>query len=618
MDNGDDDCFDDDDDDAFYNNAAVLAQLDQVESQFTNSQLVPTPQPPPSKRLKFDHQTSRSLDTRHDQDPMDYDGPAVYVDESGRYHNYKSPEPSQRQGVSSVTDRGPFKSPVPGRPQPIPPAVRASAVAGKSTHPSSRPIRLQAEPVSETRNLSLGIQAQRNATVTNPAHPAQAAASTHLRERPIMQQERQPNLEPRWGSVPKADQISARRPSRKSIDNNPIPLAKSNEVIYNQHMSLGSAQNDAVVDLNSTSKVPPGARATVKPLFRPIDTQDPTPAPTEFEQRLHELHMSKESELERMRAEMEAVKQSLKEANLERTRLRGEVSIVRSTLSSHQSSSLQQIQTLRQNEQMIKARAEAAEKELERVQREKETTQIFKGLEASARKPPSSARRHQASQLSQTQMPPPSLPFKGKQTPQRKDQGPSFRGFKKAFDVSDFPVPESQRARSSSQRNKTTASLSTQVDPFVDATQAFDAPQDVTVEQSTQLLPSQTGPLEPTDQSSGRKSTDISQQIAANMLHSFIIDVNPNPTMSQPDLMVALQFILQSEFKDAAHQATFNRLSLDLFNSLGQSMSSECVNSKDEDDQLIKLVAGIGGIVLELTQLFYHTRLVSLFIKLRL
>lgn len=95
------------------------------------------------------------------------------------------------------------------------------------------------------------------------------------------------------------------------------------------------------------------------------------------------------------------------------------------------------------------------------------------------------------------------------------------------------------------------------------------------------------------------------------MLYSFIVNVKPGSTASESDLVVALQFILQTEFEDSVNRAKFNRLSRDVFSHLGESMSCDWSNVKDGDEEVTKLVVGLGGSMLQLTQLFYETRLVS-------
>lgn len=120
---GDDfeDFFDDDDDDAFFNDADVLAQLDEVETQFANTQKTLPIIPPPSKRLKahhqHQHQPTSASNTRGDVNPMAYGGPAVYVDESGTYHNYQSPNLPHSIGRTLVSDHRPSKVSAPPRAQ---------------------------------------------------------------------------------------------------------------------------------------------------------------------------------------------------------------------------------------------------------------------------------------------------------------------------------------------------------------------------------------------------------------------------------------------------------------------------------------------------------------------
>lgn len=271
----------------------------------------------------------------------------------------------------------------------------------------------------------------------------------------------------------------------------------------------------SVVDMSRPAVVAGSSRSTLKPLFRPDHTPNPSSATSETE-RAQDPHKAKDLELERMRLEIESVKRSLREANLERTRLRGEVSIVRSSLENQQNTASEQLRTLRLNEQKTKGRAEAAEKELERVQRAKETSRIFNGLEASARKPPSSVRKPQPgeSQRLQSQMLPPALPFKGKVTPQKQDQAPSFRGFRDAFDVSDFPAPDSQRPRSHSQQNTQVPLTSVQADPFADPGHSFGP----SLNPSLEPLPSQNAIPVDDSPASGRGPMAVSHRVCIIIL----------------------------------------------------------------------------------------------------
>lgn len=603
--------FFDDDDDGFFNDEAILAQLDEVETQFTNTQKVSQPPVPPSKRPKLNHPAaSRSIaPQRHD--PMDYDGPSFYVDEAGQYHNYKSPEPPQRSrtGVMPCDPR----------------ITKPSSVSVQSNRPPSNNVQNYAlqtrqqpsksgattyghEPAVTNRSLSLGMQALRTGPGTSGPHSSRAAEPSRSGIRSHVQPSRPPEMTLQRAPVLPTGHKPPQPPSRVSLGP-PQPFLRSRDEVMNLEntslRSIQAPQRDQVIegfDAAARLPVPPS-----RPLFRADPNPDPSPLNHAPDSRILELQKNQQQELMRLQQQMEAMNQALKEANLEKTRLRGEVSIVRSSLTNHQTSSLQQIQSLRQNEQKIKARAEAAEKELERLQREKETNQIFKGLEANARKPPTSvARKYQgnSTQLTQTRdFPPPAGTSNVR-------KAPAFRGFKDAFDVSHGPVSDSQVSQSTSQRMNPGASQRL-VDPFIDPRSRRNSSENTQLPQVPRVQQSQANNMAEIERNSRSKPTEVSHRIIANLLHNFIIDVNPNVSSKESNLVVGLQFILQCEFQDQSIQSEYNRVTRELFNSLGKSITTDRSISKEENQDPTDLVMGIGGCIFELTEIFYDARLLD-------
>ncbi|KAH9811929.1 hypothetical protein DFH28DRAFT_1097279 [Melampsora americana] len=541
MPNNRDEFFDDDDDDGFFNDEAILAQLDEVETQFTNTQKVSQPSVPPTKRPKLNH-------------------PVVSQTWAGVLPG--EPRIGKPSSVSVQSNR------------PTSNDAQNYALQTRQQQSKSGPTKYPREPAVINRNLSLGMQALRTGTATSVPHPSRPTESS----RPGVRSHVPPG---------RLAEMSLQRAAVLPTGHKPQPPSQLMNLENTNPRSIQVPQRDQVME-GFDAAAPPAGHPS-RPLFRA------------------------DQELERLQQQMESMNQALKEANLEKTRLRGEVSIVRSSLANHQANSLQQIQILRQNEQKMKAKAEAAEKELERLQREKETNQIFKGLEANARKPPTSvARKYQvnSTQLTQTQNLPPPGTSNVRPAPSKKEKAPAFRGFKDAFDVSHAPVADSQLPQSPSQRINPNASQGL-VDPFVDRSSRRYSSQDTQIPQVPQVIQSQTINMAEIERNACSKPAEISHRIIANLLHNFIVDVNPNVPSNELNLMVGLQFILQCEFEDQSIQSDYNRVTRELFNSLGKSMSTDRSNAKEENPDSTNLVIGIGGSMFELTEMFYNARLVS-------
>ncbi|EGG03244.1 uncharacterized protein MELLADRAFT_90250 [Melampsora larici-populina 98AG31] len=606
--------FFDEDDDSFFNDAAVLAQLDEVETQFTNTQKVSQPPVPPTKRPKLNHPVASRSIAQQRHDPMDYDGPSFYVDEAGQYHNYKSPDQPQRNraGVLPSEPRIVKPSVSVQSNRPTSNNVQQYALQTRQQPLKSGPIQYPREPAAINRNLSLGMQALRTGTATSVPPQPRAAESSRPGIRSHVPPGRPAEMSLQRAPVLQTSHKPPQPPSRASLG--PLQtFSRGGDQVMNLEnanpRSIQAPQRDQVME-GYKAAAPPRALPS-RPLFRADLNPDPSPPTHAPDSRMLELQINQQQELERLRHQMESMNQALREANLEKTRLRGEVSIVRSSLTNHQTSSLQQIQSLRQTEQKIKARAEAAERELERLQREKETNQIFRGLEANARKPPTSvARKHQgnSTQLTQTQNLPPPPGTSNVRPPSKKEKAPAFRGFRDAFDVSHAPVSDSQPSQSTSQRVNPNASQRL-VDPMVDRPSRRNSSGNDQIPRGPQVNQSETMNVAELERNCRSKPIEISHRIIANLLHNFIIDVNPNVPSKESNLVVGLQFILQCEFQDQSIQSEYNRVTRELFNSLGKSMTTEWSNSKEENQDSTNLVIGIGGSIFELTEVFYNARL---------
>ncbi|KAI8446406.1 hypothetical protein BY996DRAFT_1446779 [Phakopsora pachyrhizi] len=350
----------DDEDDDFFNDPDFLAEIDQLETQFTSTQnqtnnpSQPTvqqqqqqPHQPnqhlhhqhqhqhqqretetegethPKKRLKSDHRFNQQQDDYQDQS-VDYDGPGMFVDQEGNY-----------RFLNNASDR--YLS------------LTKPTLIDQKQH---QPIRQQISNNDESLRTSKTTNATKNKTEIRPGLHSykNQISSSNQRKNHIAQVSNLQQIQPDSGKT--------------SYQN---AHQSANHVCENQRPS--------------STKSPPIPRYSKQSEHQP--TQN----------RKDDYNPQFSDEFKKMQVELERVTEALKQVTGEKNRFKGEVSIVRSSLDSFKTKTYKQINELRQSEEHNRSRADEAEKELKRIRNEKDVNEIFEGLQQSAKRPNSSFRK---------------------------------------------------------------------------------------------------------------------------------------------------------------------------------------------------------------------------------
>ncbi|MBW0506426.1 hypothetical protein O181_046141 [Austropuccinia psidii MF-1] len=504
-------------DDELFNDPSFLAQLDKLETQFTNSQLInqSSSQKNPNPKFQSHHPITKKQKLSHNEDQQNFksDQTKFLIDDDGLPQISNSPNSSQNLIISKSLNSNLSKS------------------------------------------INLNHSQKSNPTIQNPNN-----------------------------------RFISRRTSA------PLQHAKS----FSRHNSSQNLNNNIGFNLINKA-IHPNDKGNFVQLPKPF-----LPVKQLIKQQTSINFEEHDQVIANLRAQVEAANESLKQSNAEKTRLKGEVSIVRSALDSYRSKSSKQVFELKQNEEKFKLRAEQAEKEVQRLKNQKEVQELFKGLEESAKKPTSSLRRTHlpSTQFSPTQNLQPKFLFSNHKTNNLvHDLNTKTSQLHNVFNNSQLhqiPHISSSSANLSSPIGCLTTPRQNKFSNLVNSDAEI---HNIAQQYQEELTPSNSKHFadkdpEPVQQS---RENDLSHAIVANLFQSLLIDLDPKVGFKS---IPSIQKILQVAFDKPEQRSVFDRLVMHLFICLSKPLEHDWPISNDSEEIVLKFIAELGCLILELTKLF--------------